>query len=259
MNNHVAVETKHIGIIAGTAEGAALCYRIICREAGPLMGRQTHPEVTMHTFPLHTYLDLIDRDDWEGVADLMSRSGAALARAGAEILICPNNTLHLAYDHVRAPIPWLHIADAVASEAARRRFRRIGVLGTRRVMEGSLYSRRLRILGIEHDLPDERDRARIQQTIQTELIAGLSTQSSRSFLQGVIDRMHAQGCDAVILGCTELPLLLQPEDSALPLLDSTRLLARAALRSAIRSSSTGSACPRPHITEGVTTPHHAPS
>jgi aspartate racemase len=201
------------------------------------MGRRTHPEVTMHTLPLHAYLDLIDRDDWEGVAGLMSRSGAALARAGAEFLICPNNTLHLAYDHVKATIPWLHIADAVASEAARRRFRRVGVLGTRRVMESPLYSQRLGILGIEPVIPDEYDRARIQHLIQTELIAGQSTQSSRTFLQRVIDRLQAQGCDAVILGCTELPLLLRPEDSALPVLDSTRLLAQAAIRSAVRSTS----------------------
>ena len=237
MNNRAATVAKHIGIVAGTAEGAALCYRIICREAKPLMGRQTHPEVTMHTFPLHAYLDLIDRDDWEGVARLMSRSGAALARAGAEILICPNNTLHLAYDHVSVPIPWLHIASAVASEAARRRFRRIGVLGTRRVMESPLYSHRLGMVGIEPVIPDEYDRARIQQLIRTEMIAGQSTLRSRIFLQRVIDRLQAQGCDAIILGCTELPLLLRPEDSALPVLDSTRLLAQASLRSAIRSTS----------------------
>jgi aspartate racemase len=233
MNNQVAVEAKHIGIVAGTAEGAALCYRVICREAEPLMGRRTHPEITMHTFPVHAYMDLIDQEDWEGIAALLSRSATTLARAGAEVLICPNNTLHQAYDQIAAPIPWLHIANVVASEAARGGFHRIGVLGTRRVMEGPLYTSRLNALGIDHLIPNEDDRTRIQRIIQTELIPGQHRRNSRIFLQQVIDRFHAEGCDAVILGCTELPLVIRPEDSALPLLDSTRLLAQAAIRSAI--------------------------
>ena len=233
MNNHVAVETKHIGIIAGTAEGAALCYRIICREAGPLMGRQTHPEVTMHTFPLHTYLDLIDRDDWEGVADLMSRSGAALARAGAEILICPNNTLHLAYDHVRAPIPWLHIASVVGEEAQRNGYRKLGILGTKYLTEGPVYPSRLGDLGIEREIPDEEERNKINEIIFKELVNGIFLEPSRQYFNEVTEKLKSDGCDAVVLGCTEIPLIVRPDDCPLPTLDSTRLLARAAIKNAL--------------------------
>jgi len=222
--------TSHIGIVAGTAEGAALCYRTLCHEAEELMGAHAHPEITLHTFPLRAYLHAIDKDDWPGVAALMSRSAAKLAQAGAQLIICPNNTLHRAYDHVQSPVPWLHIAAVAAAEAARRGFHRVGVLGTRAVMEGSLYVRQLGERSIDHVIPAEQDRARIQDIILRELIAGRFTHSSRAYLYKVVRRLHTSGCDAVILGCTELPLLLSEAHAALPLLDSTRLLARAALQ-----------------------------
>ncbi|HEY7533086.1 MAG TPA: aspartate/glutamate racemase family protein, partial [Nitrospiraceae bacterium] len=124
---------------------------------------------------------------------------------------------------------WLHIADAVAAEAAHQGFRRLGLLGTPVVMEGSIYPKRLRPRGLEYGIPDPADRLRITRIIEHELIAGRYTKDSRSFLQGVISQMRTQGYDAVILGCTELPMLLVQEESALPLLDSAQLLANAAL------------------------------
>lgn len=221
----------HIGIVAGTAEGAALCYRTLCREAENVMGfRYVHPEITLHSFPLDLYLDAIDRDDWGRVATLMSHSASKLAQVGADFIICPNNTLHKAFHFVESPVPWLHIAKPVVKEIVRCRWHRVGVLGTQTVMEGAVYSQKLRQSGIDVVIPGKDDRIRIQHIIRSELIAGQLTIESRIFLQQVISEMANGGVEAVILGCTELPLFLSEEQSALPLLDSTRLLAQAALR-----------------------------
>lgn len=219
--------SPHIGIVVGTAEGAALCYRTICREAEHFMGRQyAQPEITLHSIPLHLYLDSIDRDDWRGVAGLMSRSAAKLVRAGADVIVCPNNTLHKALDLVEASVPWLHIADPVMKEIVRCGWRRVGILGTQIVMEGGIYAHRLMQLGIDVVIPEKDDRVRLQHMIRAELVAGLFTSRSRLFLQKLIAGMAAEGAEAVILGCTELPLLISEHQGAVPLLDSTRLLAK---------------------------------
>lgn len=225
MSNHVA----HIGIVAGTADGAALCYRTLCHEAERLRGRHAHPEITMHAHPLEAYLDSIDSDDWAGVAALMSRSASVLAQAGAELIICPNNTLHRAFDFVTSSVPWVHIADAVEAEASRRKYRQVGLLGTQAVMEGSVYQPRFEKEGIEIVLPPASQRIELDRIIRTELIRGAYTSQSREHVRRIVATMAATGVEAVILGCTELPLLLPQEVSALPLLDSTRLLAAEAL------------------------------
>jgi aspartate racemase len=219
----------HVGIVAGTSEGAALCYRTLCRKADEAIEHNMHPEITLHAFPLRLYLDAIDLDDWASVAALMSHSAAKLVRAGADVIVCPNNTLHKAFDLVESSVPWLHIAEPVVKEIARRKWRRVGILGTQIVMEGSIYSLRLKQSGINAVIPGKDDRVLIQHIIRAELIAGLFTAQSRRFLQKVIAEMAADGVEAVILGCTELPLLLSEEQAALPLLDSTSLLAQAAL------------------------------
>ncbi len=220
----------HIGIVAGTADGAALCYRSLCHQAREMPGIVPQPQVTLHGLPASLYLEAIERDDWRDVAALLSQSAAILGQAGADVVICPNNTLHRAVDLVVSPVPWLHIADVVVAEAARKKYERVGLLGTQVVMEGPLYLSRLDEAGIEPLLPGEQERIRLQHLIRTELIAGQFTHRSRSFVQEVIARMTVKGADAVILACTELPLLLGDESSALPVLDSTRLLAGAALR-----------------------------
>jgi aspartate racemase len=220
---------SHVGILAGTSEGAALCYRILCREANEVMGSSVHPEITLHALPLRVYLDAIDRDDWWRVAGFLSHSIAKLVRAGADIIVCPNNTLHQAFDLVESPVPWLHIAKPVAQEIKQHGWHRIGILGTQIVMERSIYSRELAQRDIEVVMPKGPDRIRIQNIIRAELIMGLFTVESRVFLQKVVAEMAEEGAEAVILGCTEMPLLLSEEQPALPLLDSTRLLAKAAL------------------------------
>lgn len=233
----VKKETEHIGIVACSAEGAALCYRIICVEGMKLMGKQSHPEVTMHTHPLSEYMRCIEVGNWDGVANLMLSSAEKVAKAGADFIICPDNTIHQAFDRVveKSPLPWLHIAEIVAAEAARKNYRRVGVLGTRYLMEGLVYPTKLVAMDIEHLIPTTNERRRINEIIFNQLVNGQFTIKSRVYFTKVIDRLKSQGCDAVVLGCTEIPLLLTQEDSPLPTLDSTRLLAMAALRRATSS------------------------
>ena len=231
--------TQHIGIVACSAEGAALCYRTICVEGSDLMGEYTHPEVSMHTPPFNEYIRCFDIDDWDGVADLMVSSAEKLASVGADFIICPDNTIHQAFDRAveKSSLPWLHIAQELGAEAVRHNYRRLGVLGTRYLMEGSVYPSRLGPMGIEHLIPESSDRERIHDIIFNELVYGRFTGASRAYFVEVIERLKNQGCDAVVLGCTEIPLLVTEADSPLPTLDSTRILARAALRRATGSVS----------------------
>ncbi len=227
--------TKHIGIVACSAEGAALCYRTICMEGPEKLGRYAHPEITMHSHPLSQYMVHIDAGDWEGVAKLMLSSTEKLADAGADFVICPDNTIHEAFDIVadKSPLPWLHIAGEVAAEAKRLNFDHLGVLGTEYLMEGSVYSSKLAEFGIGHTIPESEDRERVNNIIFEELVIGRCTDQSRAFFTEAIYRLKNRGCDAVVLGCTEIPLIIDEEHSCLPTLDSTRLLARAALNRAI--------------------------
>ena len=231
--------TKHIGIVACSAEGAALCYRTICIEGANLMGRYAHPEVTMHTFPLSQYIRYIEAGDWENVASLMLSSVAKVAKAGADFAICPDNTIHQAFDLVvkKSPIPWLHIAEEVAAEAKRQNYKCVGVLGTRFLMESPVYPTKLTATGIEHRIPKVKDREHINEIIFNELVYGCFSSETRAYFKEVIGRLKNQGCDAVVLGCTEIPLLVTQESSPLPMLDSTRLLARAALKEATGTTS----------------------
>jgi aspartate racemase len=228
--------TKHIGIAGCSAEGAALCYRTICLEAEPLMGRHAHPEVIMHTIALAEYMKPIDAGaGWQPVADLMLRSAETLKRAGADFLICPDNTIHQALPFVlpRSPLPWLHIAEEVGKEAKRRGFRKLGITGTKFLVSGPVYPEKLGAIGIGYVLPNEAQRERINTIIFDELVRGRQTAESLAYVQQVIEEFKCQGCDAVVLGCTEIPLLVNDRNSPLPVLDSTRILARAALRYAI--------------------------
>ena len=227
---------SHIGIVAVSAEGAALCYRTICIEGATLLGPHDHPQVTMHTYSLAEYMRYVDANHWEEAAQLMLSSAHILVRGGADFLICPDNTLHQALDLVReqSPAPWLHIAEEVAALATARRFRRVGILGTRYLMEGPVYPNKLAARNIAYEIPGERDRERINAIIFDELVYGRFEKSSLQYFRGVIEALGARGCDGVILGCTEIPLLVAEAESPLPVIDSTRTLARAALREATR-------------------------
>lgn len=227
--------TQHIGIVAGSAEGAALCYRTICLEALDVLGEHNHPEITMNSVPMAEHMPYIRSNDWEGLADVLLESARKVAQAGADFAICPDNTYHQAFEYLlpRSPIPWIHIAEAVAEEAHRLGFKRLGVLGTKYLTEGPVYPGALKGFGIEREIPDEADRVRINDVIFNELVNGLFPEASRLYLNEVTEKLKRRGCDAVVLGCTEIPLIVRPDDTPLPTLDSTRLLARAALRRAV--------------------------
>lgn len=223
--------TKHIGIVACSAEGAALCYRTICKEGPAILGRHSHPEITMHTHPLSHYMEFIRVGDWKGVATLMLSSVEKLERAGAEFCICPDNTIHQAFDLVIAEsrLPWLHIAEVVAEEAVKKGFRHIGILGTKYLMTGPVYPEAFKKKNLAFTIPSSDERESIDRIIFDELVNAIFNDDSKAYFNRIIGGLRDQGCDAVVLGCTEIPLIVIPEESPLPTLDSTRLLARAAL------------------------------
>ncbi|WP_420566207.1 aspartate/glutamate racemase family protein [Thalassobaculum sp.] len=226
---------RTIGIVACSAEGAALCYRTICARAPALLGPHAHPEVALHGASLADYVVALEAGDLTGVGAIMLRSAEKLAAAGAEFLICPDNTIHAAMDHVRprSPLPWLHIAEVVAAEARRRGVRRTALLGTRWLVDSAVYPEALAAEDIEFLRPEEDEKDEVARIIMDELVNDIQVPGSVTYLQGLIERLRDRGCDTVILGCTELPLVLSDKNSALPTLDSTRLLADAALRHAM--------------------------
>ena len=226
---------QHIGIAACSAEGAALCYRTICTEGPQFLGPHAHPEVSMHTPSLAATMACIYRDDWAAVGGIMLASAHKLAAIGADFLICPDNTLHQALPWVvpSSPLPWLHIAEVAADAAASRGFGRLGLMGTRWLVESGVYPAALAPRGVDFLRPDPAEREKMNRIIMDELVCGLRKPDSVAWLIGMTARMQQRGCDAVVLGCTELPLVLGDANAALPTLDSTRLLARAALRRAI--------------------------
>ncbi|MEJ8847019.1 aspartate/glutamate racemase family protein [Variovorax rhizosphaerae] len=229
----------HIGIVGCSAEGAALCYKTICVEGALLLGPHAHPEVSMHTASLADYVRCLERNDMQGIAGLMLASAHRLARAGADFLVCPDNTIHQALPLVApaSPLPWLHIAEVVAAEAQRRGFQRLGLLGTRWLVDSEVYPEKLTARGLQYVRPTVAERDDSNHIILDELVRSIFKPASVARYQRVIQRLKEDdGCDAVVLACTEIPLVVDDSNAALPTLDSTRLLARAALRRAVGAS-----------------------
>jgi aspartate racemase len=225
----------HIGIVACSAEGAALCYKTICVEGERYFGAHSHPEVSIHSHSFGEYMQHIYRGDWSTVADLMLSSACKLKSIGADFVICPDNTIHQALPFIaaRLPLPWLHIAEVVAAEALARGYKRLGLTGTRWLVDSAVYPEKLNAAGLEFARPSVAERDAINRLIMEELVRGIFTEPTVAYFQRVIERLKiAELCDAVVLGCTEIPLIINESNSVLPILDSTRLLARAALRRA---------------------------
>jgi aspartate racemase len=200
-----------------------------------VVGPHDHPRVTLDSIPMARWMSAFDEARYEAIAARMLESTEVVARAGADFAVCPDNSAHLAFEHVEAasPIPWLHIVRVVADEARRCGHRRVGVLGTRFTMGGPLYREALGAVDIECVVPEGDDAESVDRIIFDELVNGVFADASLRRYQGVIERLSDRGCDAVALACTEIPLLIGPETSPLPTLDSTRLLARAALHEAL--------------------------
>lgn len=222
---------KHIGILAHSAEGATLCYRTCWMEGVRRLGDHNHPQITLTGIAMHHAMPAWERGDLTALRGLFAEDAARLAAAGADFFVLPDNTAHIALE---APgelfaLPCLHIGEVVAAEAARRGFRKVGILGTEWTMSGPVYRGALGRRGIGWEIPDEPDRAEVHRVIFDELCLGVFTDESRARYVGIIQTLAARGCDSVALVCTEIPLLITAEVSPLPILDSTRLLAAAAV------------------------------
>ncbi|HEV7464678.1 MAG TPA: amino acid racemase [Candidatus Dormibacteraeota bacterium] len=226
---------KHLGILAHSTEGAALCLRAFCQEGFGELGPHDHPDVTLDCIALARSMPAWDDGDHISIRATLSVSVQRLARAGADFFVCPDNTAHMALEEPgeELALPGLHIAEVVADRAAREGRTRVGVLGTRYLMDGPVYARAFAGRGIAAEIPEARDRHIVNTIIFEELVNGVFTAGSRQEYVRVIEQLAARGCDAVALVCTEIPLLVTPDASPLPTLDSTRLLARAAFDVAV--------------------------
>jgi len=221
----------HIGILAHSAEGATLCYRTMWLEGIRRMGEHDHPEITLTGVPMARALEAWAADDRPALRTIFMADAHKLAAAGADFFVLPDNSAHIALEAPGDPfpIPCLHIAEVVAAEAAANDYRRIGILGTEWTMTGPVYPGALGRRGLEWEIPDEADRRLVHSVIMDELCLGEYREESRAAYVRIMETLAARGCDAVALVCTEIPLLIRPKDSPLPVLDSTRLLARAAV------------------------------
>jgi aspartate racemase len=222
---------KHIGILAHSAEGASLCFLEACHAGEAKLGPHNHPDITLDIIAMGAAMSLWERNDYAAVREILSGSCERLARAGADFFVCPDNTAHLALETQGPPfaLPGLHIADIVAETAKARGFRRIGLLGTRWTMDGETYAKAFARAGLDYRVPPPDQRADMNAIIFDELVRGKFLDTSRARVVAMIEGLKREGCDAVALSCTEIPILVTQEVSPLPILDSTRLLARVAI------------------------------
>lgn len=223
--------TRHIGILAHSAEGATLCYREAWMEGGRRLGPHDHPEITMTGIAMHHLLEAWDAGDLATIRAAFMADASKLAAAGADFFVLPDNTAHIALesDGDPFPIPCLHIAEVLADRAVEQGHGKIGILGTNWTMEGPVYPGAFSRRGMEWEIPGPADRQEVHRIIFEELCVGVFTDASRDQYGRIIEKLAAKGCDAVALVCTEIPLLVTAQSSVLPILDSTRLLARAAV------------------------------
>ena len=226
---------RHIGILAHSADGAALCFLEMVREASRQLGAHRHPEITLSILPMAPTLEHYERGDLLAVKAHLTRTVRRLADAGCDFFVCPDNTAHIALELPGdpMPLPGLHIAEIVAERAKDNGHTRVGLLGTKWTMEGPVYPAAFARHGIAMRTPAPPDRALVDDVIFGELTQGRLEDASRREYVRIIEGLERDGCDAVALSCTEIPLLITPDVSPLPTLDSTRLLARAAVTVAL--------------------------
>ncbi|MCW8880199.1 MAG: amino acid racemase [Kangiellaceae bacterium] len=226
---------KHIGIVGCSAEGATLCYKTICLEAEKYLGQYVHPQVSMHTHSLANYVDCLDNNDLSGIAELMLSSADKLKAAGADFLICPDNTIHQAFRLVEdnSPLPWLHIADGVIENARQNHLTKLGILGTDWLVNSNVYPDKLDQAGLGWIRPKVSQIETIGRLIMQELVRNQFKPETIDYFLTVVSDLKSQGCDGIILGCTEIPLIINDQNAGIKTLDSNKLLAEAALMRAI--------------------------
>jgi aspartate racemase len=225
----------HIGILAHSADGSALCYLEMVRESARRLGEHVHPEITLSILPMASVLQAYDSDDLEAVRGHLARTAARLAAAGCDFFACADNTAHVALESPGPPLPLpgLHIAELVAQQAKADGRGRVGLLGTKWTMTGPVYPAAFARAGLELRTPSESERRFVDDVIFEELCQGVVREESRAAYVRIIEGLASAGCDAVALCCTEIPLLVASVDSPLPIIDSTRLLARASVAVAL--------------------------
>ncbi|WHI50606.1 amino acid racemase [Microbulbifer sp. MLAF003] len=228
-------EIKHIGIVGCSAEGAALCYKTICNESAKYLGKHAHPEVSMHTHSLASYVQYLESNNFEGIGDLMLSSAKKLKAQGADLLICPDNTIHQAFNYIssKSPLPWLHIVDCVVDSALSKGYTNLGILGTQWLVESDVYPEKIEAANISWQRPPQRTIEKVGHLIMYELVNGIFKPDTIQYFQDIIRQFGEAGCDAVVLGCTEIPLIINDSNSPIPTLNSNRLLAEAAMAEAI--------------------------
>ena len=223
--------SKNIGIVGITAEGASLCYRTIVSESSVYLGHYHHPEIFLHNPSFHTILEAQKEKDWYEVARIVSLSIDKLTSIGAEVIVIPANSVHYAITEITAasPIPVLNMIELVAAECNKKNFKKVAILGVGITMSDGLYVQPLKNVGIEPILPTDEDQTIINTIIYEEIVPGKVTAHSIEIIVSILEKLKKQGCDGVILGCTELPIVITDSNSPLPFIDTTRLLAQKAL------------------------------
>lgn len=226
---------KTIGIVAHSAEGAALCFLTACREGAAYLGTHMHPNIVMSAVPMGLSMPGWEANDYPAVAKFLSQGVQQVADAGADFYVCPDNTAHIVLEQIAAdlPLPGLHIAEVVCHQLIMRGWKRVGLLGTRWTMTGPVYEKALKNRGLEKLVPDEAVREQLNAAIFEELCLGIFNASTTDLFLRAIENLKSRGAECVILGCTEIPLIVTAENSPLPPFDSTRLLAKYAVQEAV--------------------------
>ena len=229
-----AIKMKTLGIVAHSAEGAALCFLTACREGGVQLGPHMHPTIVMSAVPMALSMPGWQTENHQAVAEFLSQGVQMVSDAGADFYICPDNTAHIVLEHIAAdlPIPGLHIAEVVCHEIMTNGWKRVGLLGTKWTMTGPVYARALQQRGLECIIPDEPVREQLNAAIFDELCQAIFNAETTQLFLNAIDDLKSRGAECVILGCTEIPLIVTAANSPLPILDSTRLLAKYAVKQA---------------------------
>jgi aspartate racemase len=226
---------KRLGIVAHSAEGATLCFLTACREGQKLMGPHLHPEIVVSAIPMGLSMPGWETDDHELVARFLRRGVEQVAAAGADFYICPDNTAHIVLEQIAGslPIPGLHIADAACREITNHGWKHVGLLGTKWTMTGTVYASALEKRGVKHSIPEEPMREKLNNAIFDELCQGIFREETTGLFLQAIDDLRSMGAECVILGCTEIPLIVTSDNASLPVIDSTRLLAKYAVLEAL--------------------------
>ena len=222
---------KHIGIVGITAEGASLCYKTICSESSKILGMNRHPEISLHNLPFHKFIEPFNKKDWKALAEIINNSIKKLASIGTDFAIIPANSVHFAFREIKkiSPIPVLSIVEIAAEECKEKKYKKVGILGVGMTMSDGLFDSSLKKYGIKTAIPSKSEQKIISDVIYNEIVPAKVTNKSINKIINIIKSLKQKCCDAVILGCTELPLVIDKNNSPLPLIDTTRLLAEKAL------------------------------